>query len=303
RTKMKILALVLLLSAFSSLTLMEVVNDFSSPRCSAFFIKNRNHIITPTVLKGNQYKRICQHWENEYRFATLYDTKNRIPVYSAYTYYGKDPPGRENVPWKNEPQLESRSYHIDMKEITDAEMDEYYNQAVNRDYKDSKRNTNPKYTRGHVFPCGYAADQFQADSTFTFTNVAPQTQHSNEEWAEQVEMPMKNEIINRCSPTINNPTYIVTGVVPGNKWIPIKGKINNNYKTINKGVNIPSYYWIAFCCVNDNVKKKAYLFLQNPPDDRTYEFTEMSVDRLNVQLTRLYEGSLPKQNFKVFGDL
>ncbi|KAI5108654.1 endonuclease domain-containing 1 protein-like, partial [Silurus meridionalis] len=249
-TKMKILALVLLISAFSSLTLMEVVNDFSSPRCSAFFIKNQNHIITPTVFKGNQYKRICQRWENEYRFATLYDTKNRIPVYSAYKYTGINAPPRKYVQWKNEPQLESSRYIPDMTLITVAEMDEYYNQAVNRDYAESQKNTIPpiNYTRGHVFPCGFAADQFQADSTFTFTNVAPQTQQSNEEWERQVETPMKNTIKNTCSPNNNNPTYIVTGVVPGNKWIPIKRKIYNDYKTIDNGVNIPSYYWTAFCC-------------------------------------------------------
>ncbi|KAI5613747.1 endonuclease domain-containing 1 protein [Silurus asotus] len=290
---MKLLALVLLLSALFSLTHMELVEHFHNSRCSEFFIKSpkQKHVITPTVLKGNQYKRICQRWENEYRFATLYDTKNRIPVYSAYKYNGKDPPSQGNEEWKNEPQLESRSYNEDMKKITDAEMDEYYNQAVNRDYI--------KYTRGHVFPCGYAADQDQADSTFTFTNVAPQTEHSNSEWAKKVEEKMKNEIINRCRPNHNNPTYIVTGVVPGNKWIPIKRKINNVYNTINKGVNIPSYYWTAFCCVLDNVNiSKAYLSLQNPSDDKTYELTEMSVDRLNVQLTRLYE-----QEFSVFSKL
>ncbi|KAF7711054.1 endonuclease domain-containing 1 protein-like [Silurus meridionalis] len=299
---MKLLALVLLISDFSSLTLMEVVNDFSKSKCSEFFIKNQNHIITPTVFKGNQYKRICQRWENEYRFATLYDTKNRIPIYSAYKYTGINAPPRKYVTWKNEPQLENPSDTANMKEIKGDEIDVYYNQAVNRDYAESNTINDIKYTRGHVFPRQYAADEDQADSTFTFTNVAPQTQHSNQKWAEQVETPMKDEIQSVCQPNNNNPTYIVTGVVPGNKWIPIKRKDNNKVK--GEGVNIPSYYWTAYCCVHKNERiSKGFLSLQNQPDDRTYELSEMSVNILNGRLTELYEGSLLKNFFNVFGDL
>ncbi|KAI5108653.1 endonuclease domain-containing 1 protein-like [Silurus meridionalis] len=301
---MKILALVLLLSALSSLIHMKVVEHFHNSKCSEFFIKTppKNHIIiTPTVLKGYQYKRICQHWKNRYRYATLYDTNNMIPVYSAYTFIG-DITTVRNEEWKNEPQLENLSYNEDMKEITDAEMDEYYNQAVNRDYIESNRINDIKYTRGHVFPRGYAADQDQADSTFTFTNVAPQTNHSNGEWAKQVEMPMKKEILRVCRPNNNNPTYIVTGVVPGNSRISIKRKYKNKVK--GKGVNIPTYYWTAYCCLNNNVRiSKGFLSQQNQPDGRTYELSKMSVDRLNVQLTRLYGGSSQAQPFKVFGDL
>ncbi|KAI5108655.1 endonuclease domain-containing 1 protein-like, partial [Silurus meridionalis] len=307
--RMKLLPLVLLLS-IAPLTLTEVVKDFGRSKCSKFFFRgsNKKSIITPTAFKGNQYKQICQHWNKVYRFATLYDTQRRIPVYSAYILTVQKekmnlslPENNRKEEWKNEPQLESSRYNEDMKLITDAEMDVYYNQAVTRDYAESQENTIPgiKYTRGHVFPRQYAADQFQADSTFTFTNVAPQTQHSNGEWESQVETPMRNNITNLCSRNYNNPTYIVTGVVPGNKWIRIKRKINNVYKTIDKGVNIPSYYWTAFCCVHNNVRiSKAYLSLQNQPDGRTYEFTEMSVDRLNVQLSRLYE-----QEFSVFSKL
>ncbi|KAI5087054.1 hypothetical protein C0J45_24408, partial [Silurus meridionalis] len=99
-------------------------------------------------------------------------------------------------------ELENPSYTADMKEITVDEMDEYSNQAVNRDYAESQTHTIPpvEYTRGHVFPNQYAADQDQAESTFTFTNVAPQTQHSNGEWAKEVEKKMKNDIKTKCKP-------------------------------------------------------------------------------------------------------
>ncbi|XP_046717721.1 endonuclease domain-containing 1 protein-like isoform X2 [Silurus meridionalis] len=170
---MKLLALVLLLSAFSSLTLTEVVKSFSET-CPLLFIKDsEDKIVTPTVLKGDEYKQICQRWKNMYRFATLYDTKQRIPVYSAFIF--TDQNNKRNGEWKNEPQLENPSYTANMKKITVDEIDVYYNQAVDRDYAESNTINDIKYTRGHVFPRQYAA----ADSTFTFTNVAPQTQHSN----------------------------------------------------------------------------------------------------------------------------
>ncbi|KAK3575381.1 hypothetical protein QTP86_025792, partial [Hemibagrus guttatus] len=104
--RMKLLALLLLLSFFFSLTLTKVVKDFERSPCSKFFIQSPNstHVITPTVFGGNQYKKICQRWNNEYRFATLYDTNQRIPVYSAYTFSGQNTNLVRNDVWKNEPQ-------------------------------------------------------------------------------------------------------------------------------------------------------------------------------------------------------
>ncbi|KAB5584652.1 hypothetical protein PHYPO_G00109970 [Pangasianodon hypophthalmus] len=150
---MKLLALVLLLSAFSSPTLAEVVKEFDKSKCSEFFIQspNRKIAITPTVFTEKEYKQICQRWNNRYRFATLYDTQRRIPVYSAYTFSGGEHNDR-NGEWKNEPQLENSTKGPDMEKISDEDMDEFSYQAVNRDYEESKSNTNTEYTRGHVFP-------------------------------------------------------------------------------------------------------------------------------------------------------
>ncbi|XP_060724972.1 endonuclease domain-containing 1 protein-like [Tachysurus vachellii] len=288
---MKLLTLVLLLSTFSSLTLTEVVEDFQNS-CSKFFIRSPNgkQIITPTVFKGSQYKQICQLLNNNYTFATLYDTKNRIPVYSAYTFSGRNQTFKNNE-WKNEPQLENKSNGPEMREITNDEMDGFVHQAVNRDYKDSRI----PYTRGHVFPNQYAADQNQADSTFTFTNIAPQTEHSNGEWATEVETPMRAEIQRECRQNNQFKAFIVTGVVPGNNWISIMRKD----KTVVKGVNIPSFYWTAFCYYNQTTTiSRAYLARQNEPNPKSYEITDLSVDMLNRRLTSLYN-----QDFKVFSDL
>ncbi|XP_046712560.1 endonuclease domain-containing 1 protein-like [Silurus meridionalis] len=302
---MKLLPLVLLLS-IAPLTLTEVVKDFGRSKCSKFFFRgsNKKSIITPTAFKGNQYKQICQHWNKVYRFATLYDTQRRIPVYSAYILTVQKekmnlslPENNRKEEWKNEPQLENIKNSPDMRKISDAEMDTFFHQAVNRDYTESSKYTNVAYTRGHVFPRQYAANEDQADSTFTFTNVAPQRNYSNTRWAEQVETRMKREIKNKCPQKHTHPAYILTGVVPGSKFISIRRNINNKPKTIDKGINIPSYFWTAFCCVTNNTTfSKAYVSLQNDPNDQTHELIEMSVNILNSHLTRLY-----KQDFRVYG--
>ncbi|KAK3557634.1 hypothetical protein QTP70_032303 [Hemibagrus guttatus] len=147
-SKMKLLTLVLLLSSFSSLTLTEVVNSFKQS-CPNFFIRNPekpSDIIIPTIFSGHQYKMICQRWKNKYRFATVYDTVRRIPVYSAYTLLQAGETNRDE--WKIEPQLEDIEEYKDLKNMMDSpsEAESIFNQAVDSDYKDTG------YTRGHVFP-------------------------------------------------------------------------------------------------------------------------------------------------------
>ncbi|KAI5108656.1 endonuclease domain-containing 1 protein-like, partial [Silurus meridionalis] len=191
---------------------------------------------------------ICQRWNNNYRFATVYDTERRIPVYSAYTFLQKGGSDRDDE-WKIEPQVSPHvstfvNYEKNMivSPRDEETVNKIKNQAVDLDYKDTG------YTRGHVFPNQYAADQDQAESTFTLTNIAPQTQNSNGQWDKQVETPMLKELNNSCTLDHNHLAYIVTGVVPGDRWIPI----TRNNERFENGINIPSHYWSAFCCTNKN---------------------------------------------------
>ncbi|KAF5891790.1 endonuclease domain-containing 1 protein-like, partial [Clarias magur] len=102
---MKLVALVLLLSALPSLTLTEAVRSFSQA-CPSFFMlspRNQNACIVPTIFKGRRFKKICQRWNDDYRFATVYDTERGIPVYSAYTLTQRVETVRTEQ-WKIEPQ-------------------------------------------------------------------------------------------------------------------------------------------------------------------------------------------------------
>ncbi|XP_053494767.1 endonuclease domain-containing 1 protein-like [Ictalurus furcatus] len=286
---MKLLALVLLLSVFSSLTLTEVVNSFKQS-CPSFFIRNPHNgseIIIPTIFPGHQYKTICQRWKNAYRFATVYDTVRRIPVYSAYKFLHQGQTKRSDE-WKIEPQLEDIEEYKKKTEMMDSPVKEttvrnIIKQAVNLDYKNCNDNNGIRYTRGHVFPRSFAANQDQADSTFTLTNIAPQTQNSNGAWEQQVETRMINEIKNICRVDQNHQVYIVTGVVPGNNWIPI----TRGGKKYKDGINIPSHFWSAFCCTDrNNIRKltsKAYIAeLEN------FRVRTPTIDNLNERLTKLY---------------
>ncbi|KAG9261646.1 endonuclease domain-containing 1 protein-like [Astyanax mexicanus] len=285
---MKLFAVLLLLGMFS-LSVAEVVNSFKDT-CPQFFIRNNNNqAVPPTVLKAEQYKQICQFYEKDYRFATLYDIKCRIPVYSAYIYTITEPRKIKNSDWKIEPQLDEKQADREMRRETEEEEKQFRNQSLNKDYRGSG------YTKGHVFPKSYAFSDQQKESTFTLTNAAPQTENSNREWAEQVEEEMLKEIKKK---TCVDTAYIVTGVVPGKTWLPIERR----WGAIVQGVNIPRYFWTAYSCKNNNNinVSKAYISQQiipTPKGETNFKVKNMTVDELNKK----FETGYYKTPFRVFG--
>ncbi|KAK2899625.1 hypothetical protein Q8A73_012754 [Channa argus] len=99
------LSVLLLLSIVPTET--EVVQLMSD--CEGFLLDETPPQIPKILINGSiqekQYKIICQTYKDQKRFVTLYDTKNKIPVFSAYKYRGtKDK--RPKVPWMMEPQLQ-----------------------------------------------------------------------------------------------------------------------------------------------------------------------------------------------------
>ncbi|KAL7865127.1 hypothetical protein SRHO_G00103740 [Serrasalmus rhombeus] len=293
---MKLLTLLLLLGV-TSLTESEVVPSFRS-KCPQFFFGHlpsaKHEVATLTVLSGQNYKQICQRWKNQYRFATLYDTKSRIPVYSAYTFISSNQFKRLDD-WKVEPQLDLPLKPENSNMTSESEMNDgltFKHQALVKDYSGDCG----KITRGHLFPKSYAADQDDGDATFTLTNIAPQTQECNNQWAEQVEEPMLRYIKTKCKLSESFPAYIVTGVVPGKTWLEIEIE---NRGSIEQGVNIPSHYWTAFTCANNTGKvSHAYIAEQSHcKHKRETRFTEqkISVAKLEEKLTALYN-----QPFSVF---
>lgn len=89
-------------------TVAEVVDSMRD--CDQFLLDNTPPQV-PGILEGgnimnkSRYKPICQTFKNERRFVTLYDTQNKIPVFSAYKYRGEQDKGRPRTPWKIEPEV------------------------------------------------------------------------------------------------------------------------------------------------------------------------------------------------------
>lgn len=216
----------------------DVVGSFST--CSEFFFNKQpptiRGILENSVSKDqNQYKIICQQNQNKYRFATFYDIKNKIPLFSAYKYTGHTGTRPQNVKWKTEPQLEDQNAGMNVA---------LSNQAFKGDYT-----TNKDVNRGHLFPCCHAADEDTAKSTFTLTNAVPQYKSFNGGSWSDMEQKVRSVMDSHCRDKNNEKNilaYVLTGAVPNTKRPP---------QLLNNRVNIPSDMWTVFCCYNRESNK------------------------------------------------
>ncbi|KAM6903399.1 endonuclease domain-containing 1 protein-like [Lycodopsis pacificus] len=207
----------------------EVVTSMAD--CEEFFLQQTPPDI-PGILEGgkildqNRYKPICQTFNGTRRFVTLYDTKNKIPVFSAYKYSAIQSNGTKRE-WKIEPQLEDINENENMEKSSKSS---YNHQAANADY------TNQGYDRGHLCPCSYASSKDDKESTCTLTNAVPQEPTFNKGSWNRMEQCIKCFLDEYC---INSngviEAFLVTGAQPGTKYISNK-------------VNVPSMLWSAFCC-------------------------------------------------------
>lgn len=59
----------------------------------------------PTGYDSKQLHYICQSYNNRPRYLTLYNTAERIPVYSAYVFKSSEGEKCADIPWMYEPQV------------------------------------------------------------------------------------------------------------------------------------------------------------------------------------------------------
>lgn len=211
----------------------EVSPDFKE--CKGFFF---NEVIPRGFPKDqNRYKSICQKYKNKYHFATLYDTKNKIPVYSAYklTTFCRDRlPNRPNK-WFMEPQLENMNNPSEMT----MGMKKVKHQASNEDYTDMR------YNRGHLYPRFYACVNGSV-ATHTLTNAVPQDGTFNSGNWLKMENAAKTKMNSSCNDD-GDERYFITGALPGE----IR-KRSRDGSYIMYPVNIPTVMWTVACCVRKN---------------------------------------------------
>ncbi|XP_059361883.1 endonuclease domain-containing 1 protein-like [Carassius carassius] len=236
----------------------EVVRDFRE-KCADIFANGAS----PTILHGHQYKQICQTLKKKVYYATLYDTYNNIPVYSAYKFNKGIRCERKHV-WSIDPQLD---YPGEGPNMVPDRSRQSSNQAVSDDYKHSV------YDRGHLMPVSLTSSRDCADASFTLTNVAPQNLYFNRGQWRILEEKIAKELTRRCL-TKENTAYLVTGVVPGKR--KLKGK-----------VNVPSHFWTAYCCLDHNKECQISRgFIGENKNTAPYNIT---VNKLQGLLENLYK--------------
>ncbi|XP_055768569.1 endonuclease domain-containing 1 protein-like [Salvelinus fontinalis] len=264
--------------------------------CNHLFVKGTTPnlpgiLVGGTVQNQNRYKLICQKYKKIYRFATLYDTTNRIPVFSAYTFTGDGGKRPENKSWMIEPQLEN----ITIKEMKTQEELKVHNnnidiiinhQAADADYYKQYRKNNKKFLdRGHLFPCSYAPDNDTKMSTFTLTNIVPQYHTFNGGSWEKMELNVRESLEENCTNNNKIKAYVVTGAVPNKK--------NNKLK---ERVNIPDILWTALCCYNN--KKNKWMagahWGENVPNGKTFKLKTLG------ELEDKLKNSYKVDGFQVF---
>lgn len=251
----------LVFSLYFGATETKISHNFE--KCRPFFYKG----IIPILKNPTQDMiHICQCYRNRYYYATLYDTKNRIPVYSASELLQKTIIGKRlNDKYFVEPkQPEPNDNQIgNMVQLKKKDMKKNFEkfkeqQALDTDYKCK----DCKYTKGHLNPQSFNTQNKDSRyATNTYTNFAPQYGLFNSgTWSG-----MEKYVLNTFKEKCNIPgarSYFVVGVQP-----------NRVNKKMNNRVNVPEFYWTAICCdtssadnVNDRMEGWSFAYKADNED-------------------------------------
>uniref|UniRef100_A0A667YEG6 Uncharacterized protein n=1 Tax=Myripristis murdjan TaxID=586833 RepID=A0A667YEG6_9TELE len=207
-------------------TLAEVVTSISA--CPQFFLEETPPLIPGIledgkILDQNRYKPICQTYKSERRFVTLYDIRNKIPVFSAYKYIGT-----------------TGNFLINI----------VLHQAGNNDYKNQL-----DLDRGHIFPSSHAFTEEDKESTFTLTNIVPQAGSFNQNSWKDMESCVKCVLQKYCiDNNARHEGFVVAGAQPStnnflNNKINIPSMLWSAFCCYSSSLN----RWIASAHWGDNV--------------------------------------------------
>ncbi|XP_075054855.1 endonuclease domain-containing 1 protein [Mixophyes fleayi] len=182
--------------------------------CNDFFYQGS----PPQGFSDPSHAKICQRHQGGARFATLYSTEHKIPVYSAFTY--REGAASEEGDWLLEPQLDDSTSSLEEgtkgSDVSEQIESLGTNQALEEDYASSD------YQPGLLFHRAPAA----------LTNAVPLTQSFKEKWATDVD-----NVIEKLVPHCGNgdSLHLIAGAVPSGDKIKDK-------------VAVPEYVWFAACC-------------------------------------------------------
>ncbi|CAH2225445.1 endonuclease domain-containing 1 [Pelobates cultripes] len=211
---MKAAALLLLcLASLDAKLVPESQEGFAE--CNDFFYQSS----PPQGFTDPSYTKICQKHNGDPQFATLYNTKDRIPLYSAFTY--REGATNDGGSWLIEPQLDDAESSLE-EATSGSDASEKIaglgtNQALEDHYASSE------YQPGSLLP----------NSPSMLTNAVPFTENFKEKWASDVDQFIKETLLPYCSNGEN--LHLIAGAIPSN--IKISDK-----------VTVPEFVWLAACC-------------------------------------------------------
>ncbi|XP_054246623.1 endonuclease domain-containing 1 protein [Indicator indicator] len=239
--------------------------------CNVFFPGQ----VPPEGFTESFHVKICQQYNKEPRFATLYSTKDKIPLYSAFKY--TKPAQNEQENWLVEPQIDDPE--TDLQEmVREAEIAGTVanlgaNQALTSDYVGSG------YERGLLNPSLLNEEDFQM-ATYTLTNAVPLSPSLSKSWHRHIGMVVEQALVPHCSK--KDHLYLLAGAVPSS--VRVKGK-----------VSVPETLWLAACC--DAPEGWSLGLVKKVNDENSLE--DLTVGQLEKHLlagVHLFKGSCGEDN-------
>ncbi|NXU37390.1 ENDD1 protein, partial [Drymodes brunneopygia] len=192
--------------------------------CNVFFPGQ----VPPEGFTEPFHVKICQQYNKEPRFATLYSIKDKIPLYSAFKFTKSAQSEEEN--WLVEPQIDDPENDL-QEMVHEADIGGTVanlgaNQALTSDYVGSG------YERGLLNPSLLNEEDFQV-ATYTLTNAVPLSPSLSKSWHRDIGNVVEQALIPHCSKMDH--LYLLAGAIPSS--VQVKGK-----------VSVPESLWLAACC-------------------------------------------------------
>ncbi|NXJ09743.1 ENDD1 protein, partial [Odontophorus gujanensis] len=272
--KMSVLRFLLCVSLFPSFSHGRVVgkDEAGFAECNSFFPGR----IPPEGFTEPFHVKICQRYNGEPRFATLYSTRDKIPLYSAFKYAGSARSGAAES-WLLEPQIddpENEQHEMVLEADAVGTLANLgANQALTSDYVGSG------YERGLLNPSSLNKEDFQM-ATYTLTNAVPLQPSLSKTWHSDVGRVVEQALVPHCSK--KDQLYLLAGAVPSS--VRVKGK-----------VSVPESLWLAACC---DAPEGWSLGLVKKGNDES-SLTDLTVGELEKQLLGgldLFKGSCGEDN-------
>ncbi|XP_062849653.1 endonuclease domain-containing 1 protein-like [Trichomycterus rosablanca] len=196
-----------------------------SPGCREFLYMGT----APLGLEDHSLVMICQCYKNKPRYVTLYNTKDHIPVYSAYTFKHSDGEIKVDIPWMYEPQLSPTSNTGEMQQFPPGYMHKNFDemQAVLEDYTNAVL-----YERAQLNPDEHQAHPDDKAATYTLTNVVPQVSEFHRGMWKQQEQIIRQRL-NKTYYAFNDKekSQILEVPVPKlEEFLKASGFVNKNFK-------------------------------------------------------------------------